>query len=124
MSKTGIFYDTIKFYCNKGLIPNVSRDQQNRRRFDEQDIAWMKSLSCLKKCGMSIVEMKQYVKYCQAGAKTIPERQMMLTRKLHDLQQTMAEITASMNFIKSKQKFYQDVLAGKREYYSNLVKKS
>lgn len=52
--ETGMTYQGLKFYCNEGLIPNVKRDSINRRIFDEHDIAWIKSLSCLRKCGMSI----------------------------------------------------------------------
>ncbi len=42
----------------KGLVPNVKRDKNNRRVFDAHDIAWIKDLVCLKKCGMCIQEMK------------------------------------------------------------------
>lgn len=47
-------YQTLKFYCNQRLVPNVKRDSNNRRIFDERDVAWIKNLSCLKRCGMSI----------------------------------------------------------------------
>lgn len=49
-------YQALKFYCNVGLIPNVKRDKNNRRIFDEKDLKWIKDLVCLKKCGMSIQE--------------------------------------------------------------------
>ena len=39
--KTGLAYETLKFYCNQGLVPNVKRDKQNRRIFDDRDIAWL-----------------------------------------------------------------------------------
>ena len=26
--KTGLSYETLKFYCNQGLVPNVKRDKQ------------------------------------------------------------------------------------------------
>ena len=29
-------YQALKFYCNEGLIPNVKRDKNNRRIFDEK----------------------------------------------------------------------------------------
>lgn len=58
--QTNLTYETLKFYCNEGLIPNVKRDSHNYRIFDERDIEWIKSLSCLKKCGMGIKEMKHY----------------------------------------------------------------
>lgn len=71
--ETGMTYQGLKFYCNEGLIPNVKRDNINRRIFDERDIAWIKSLSCLKNCGMTLQEMKEYTKLCLEGASTIPE---------------------------------------------------
>lgn len=52
-------YQTLKFYCNEGLVPNVKRDANNRRVFDEHDVKWLKELICLKKCDMSIQEMKE-----------------------------------------------------------------
>ena len=55
---TQMNYEALKFYCNQGLVPNVKRDKNNRRVFDAHDIAWIKDLVCLKKCGMSIQEMK------------------------------------------------------------------
>ena len=47
--ETNMPYETLKFYCNVGLVPNVKRNRNNYRVFDDKDIAWIKSLSCLKK---------------------------------------------------------------------------
>ena len=49
--ETGMTYQALKFYCNEGLVPNVKRDKNNRRVFDARDIAWINSLTRLKKCG-------------------------------------------------------------------------
>ena len=38
-----------------------------RRIFDEHDVKWIKDLTCLKKCGMSIQEMKEYFASVFAG---------------------------------------------------------
>lgn len=46
---TGMTYETLKYYCNEGLIPNVKRNKNNYRVFDDRDVAWIESLSCLKK---------------------------------------------------------------------------
>ena len=59
--ETGMTYQALKFYCNEGLVPNVKRDKNNRRVFDKRDVAWISSLTCLKKCGMSIQVMKDYL---------------------------------------------------------------
>lgn len=117
---TGLSYDTLKFYTNEGLIPNVKRNENNYRIFDENNINWIKNLSCLKKCGMSIKEMKTYIKLCQIGKSTIKERQEILNNKKIDLENQIKEIQKSIDFINWKQNFYEDVLNGKRKYFSYL----
>lgn len=121
-NKTGLTYDTLKFYCNEGLVPNVKRDKNNYRVFNDKDIAWINSLSCLKSCGMSIFEMKKYLNLCLGGEATIPERQKILDVKLIELENKKNEIQESINYIHWKQGFYSDVLSGKTKYYSNLVR--
>lgn len=119
--ETGMTYQSLKFYCNEGLIPNVKRDSINRRIFDDRDIAWIKSLTCLKNCGLSIQEMKEYTKLCLEGESTIPQRKAMLAEKRVQLQENIAALMASVEYIDKKQEFYDEVLEGKREYFSNLI---
>lgn len=119
--ETGMTYQGLKFYCNEGLVPNVKRDSLNRRIFDEHDIAWIKSLSCLKNCGMGIQEMKEYTQLCLEGASSIPQRQAILNEKKAQLEENIAALLASVDYINKKQEFYEEVLAGKREYFSNLL---
>lgn len=114
-------YQTLKFYCNQGLVPNVKRDKNNRRVFDERDIAWVKSLICLKKCGMSIDEMRLYLELCFKGEESIPERKAMLAEKRARLLDRIVELEASVDYIDWKQGFYDDVLSGRVEYVSNLL---
>lgn len=119
--KTGLTYDALKFYCNEGLVPNVKRDKNNYRIFDDKDIEWINSLSCLKNCGMSIAEMKEYMALCLKGISSIPERKKILDGKLRELENKKEEIQDSIDYIHWKHKFYDDVLAGKKEYFSNLI---
>ena len=119
--KADMTYQTLKFYCNQGLVPNVKRDHNNRRVFDERDLKWIQDLVCLKKCGMSIQEMKAYLDLCLQGPATIPQRKEMLTQKQEALRRTIQELEASAAYIDWKQAFYDDVLAGRRPYVSNLI---
>lgn len=120
-AQTGLHYETLKFYCNQGLVPNVKRDGQNRRVFDDRDIAWIKSLNCLKNCNMGIQEMKEYLTLCLQGASTIPERKEILDAKRRQLEAERRRIEESIAYIDWKQGFYDDVLSGKTEYHSNLT---
>ena len=118
---TNMTYENLKFYCNEGLVPNVKRDRRNYRVFDEHDIKWIQSLNCLKSCGMSIAEMKQYLAMCMEGEGTIPERKVILAEKKETLLQSITELQKAVAYIDWKQRFYDDVLSGKTAYYSNLV---
>ena len=109
--KTGLSYDTLKYYCNEGLIPHVKRDKNNYRVFDENDIAWINSLSCLKNCDMTINEMKEYLQLCLKGEETISERQRILEKKLKKLEHKVQKINESIDFIHWKQNFYEDILS-------------
>ncbi|MCI9111404.1 MAG: MerR family transcriptional regulator [Eubacterium sp.] len=117
-------YETLKFYCNKGLVPNVKRDNNNYRIFDENDVAWIKSLICLKNCGMSIQEMKEYLDLCLDGPSTIPQRKIILDKKREELLGKVSVLQKSIDYIDWKQGFYDDVLSGKTEYISNLINTS
>ena len=119
--ETDMTYQALKFYCNEGLVPNVKRDKNNRRVFDERDVAWIKSLTCLKKCGMSIQEMKEYLDLCLQGERTIPQRKAMLAVKQAALRETIQQLQESVAYIDWKQNFYDEVLSGKRPYESNLT---
>lgn len=119
--ETGLTYQALKFYCNEGLVPNVKRDSNNRRVFDERDVKWIKDLTCLKKCGMSIQEMKEYLDLCLQGEPTIPQRKQMLAQKQEALRSSIQELEDSIAFIDWKQNFYDEVLSGKRPYISNLI---
>lgn len=119
--KVGMTYETLKYYCNEGLIPNVKRDKNNYRIFDDNNVAWIKSLTCLKKCNMSIEEMKEYLTLCLIGESTIPQRQAILAVKKEQLLKEMSDLQESLDFLNWKENFYNDVLSGKTKYFSNLI---
>ena len=122
--KTGMTYENLKFYCNQGLVPNVKRDSQNRRVFDDRDIAWINSLNCLKNCNMGMGEMKEYIALCLQGEDTIPERKVILEAKQKALEAERKRIEDAIAYIQWKQGFYDDVLSGKIQYTSNLINTS
>lgn len=93
-----------------------------REDFFDVSIAWINSLNCLKNCGMSIPEMKEYIELCMVGESSIPKRKIILKNKRKRLEDELQRIKDSMDYIDWKQEFYDDVLSGKTKYYSNLIK--
>ena len=119
--KTNLNYETLRYYCNLGLVPNVKRDKNNYRLFDDRDVAWINGLQCLRKCGLSIKELQEYMELAKKGQSTILQRKAMLESKLSDLLDMKLEIDQSINYIHEKNMYYDKVLSGKIEYSSNII---
>lgn len=121
---TGLNYNTLKFYCNEGLVPNVKRDKNsNYRLFDDDDINWIKSLICLKKCNLSLKEMKKYIELCMLGKESIIERKQMLLDHKREIEEEIEALKSTLDFIDTKTNLYDKFLSGEVEYYSYLIKK-
>lgn len=91
-------------------------------RYTMRDVAWISSLTCLKKCGMSIQKMEDYLALCLQGERTIPQRKILLAQKQEALRAGIRELQDSVAYIDWKQNFYDEVLSGKRPCESNLIR--
>lgn len=117
-SITGMSYEGLKFYCNQGLVPNVQRDAQNHRMFDEASLNMIYGLGCLRKCGMGIQEMHRYIDLPMPEG--IPERKAMLAQKEAELLAQIDEIQKSIDYIHRKQQFYDDILANREPDFASV----
>lgn len=114
-------YETLRFYCNEGLVPHVKRDENNHRLFDQKDVAWIRSLLCLRACGLGIDQLKEYMGLCLQGKESIPQRKLLLAQKREQLVQEMEKIQASIAYIDNKQVYFEQILSGEVPFTSNLI---
>ena len=70
---------------------------------------------------MSIREMRHYVDLCAQGQASIPRRKAVLAEKRTALLARISELEDAVRYIDWKQGFYEDVLAGRTPYVSNLL---
>ncbi|MDS0527453.1 MerR family transcriptional regulator [Clostridium sp. SHJSY1] len=119
--KTGMTYEKLKYYCNEGLVPDIKRNKNGHRIFNDRNVAWINSLSCLKNCGMGIQEMKVYLGLCLEGQSSIPDRKVILDSKKEELLASIEKLNQAVAYIDWKQGFYNDVTSGKTPYVSNLI---
>ena len=52
--KFNISEHAVRYYSDENLIPNLKRDKNNNRIFDEEALNWIHGIICLRNCGMSI----------------------------------------------------------------------
>lgn len=66
--------------------------------------------------------MKKYVSLVYQGPQTIKARKMMLQKTKQELLKNLELISASLEFVEDKISFYDDVIDGKIEYRSEVLK--
>ena len=58
---TGISEDSIRYYEKIALLPRANRKDNGHRVYRQEDIDTMRLLSCLKKTGMPLEEMRPFL---------------------------------------------------------------
>ena len=73
---------TLRYYDKQGLLPFVERSKSGIRMFQEKDYEWLKLIECLKKSGLTLSEIKNYIFMAIRGDETIEDRlQLFLNQK-------------------------------------------
>lgn len=72
---------TLRYYDKEGLIPAVKRTAGGVRAFSDADIKALKFIQCLKSTGLTIKEIKQYVKWCAEGDVTLRQRYSLVVEQ-------------------------------------------
>lgn len=122
----GLSIPTIRYYDSQGLIPNLQRNKSGNRLFNQDNLTTINLIECLKKTGMSIKDIKQFIQWCQQGDKTIEQRQQMFHQRKKILNQKLEELQSTMEVVDFKCHYYdiaaehhseqsaKDALAGKQ----------
>ena len=72
---------TLRFYDKEGLLPFVERSPGGIRIFQDTNLEWLQIIGCMKKAGMSIRDIRQYIEQAQQGDDTIVLRLVILHRQ-------------------------------------------
>lgn len=107
----GVTASTLRYYDKEGLLPFVERSSGGIRMFRESDIEWLRVIECMKKAGMSIKDIRQYIELALKGDDTIELRLMMFRRQKEVLQQKMAEMQHTMAMVEYKCRYYETAKA-------------
>ena len=103
LTNIGIY--TLRYYEQEGLISPI-RNENNRRKYSHDDIAWITFIKRLKETGMPIKEIKKYSHLRQMGTATLQERLDMLTKHQQTLQENISQLQKHMMKLDEKIIFY------------------
>lgn len=100
---------TIRFYTDKGLVPNVQRDHNNNRLFDETSLNWLRGVKFLRDSGMSIEAIRKYVDLCLEGDSTIQTRYEIILQQKVAAEVQLEEAKKRVDYLEKKLRHYKDI---------------
>lgn len=112
-SKFNISEHTIRYYSDQNLIPELKRDKNNNRVFDENSLNWLQGVIYLRNCGMSIKSIKEYVDLCLIGDSTIVQRKNIILEQKNIIDKKIAKLQECSNYLEQKSKIYDKVISKK-----------
>lgn len=80
-AKTGLTVHTLRYYEKEGLLPFVRKSSSGLRMFSDNDLGWLSIIECLKKTGMPLKGIKQYIDWFREGDSTLPQRLEMFKQQ-------------------------------------------
>ena len=69
----GLPISTLRYYDKQGLFPEMERIS-GIRKFSEKEIEALRVIECLKRSGLEIKDIKQFMDWCVEGVATYPQR--------------------------------------------------
>ncbi|MGL5379874.1 MerR family transcriptional regulator [Clostridium sp.] len=102
----GLSTYTLRYYEKEGLLPEVKRNSNGVRVYDDSDIFWIDLIKCLKDTGMSMTEIKSIVELSLKGDSTINDRREILVNHKKTVELKIEELNKSIEKINKKLDWY------------------
>ena len=102
----GLPISTLRYYDKQGLFPNMER-VSGIRRFSEQEIEALRVIECLKKAGMEIKDIRQFMDWCSEGSSTYPQRKKLFEMQKAHMEEEIARMNRTLDMLKFKCWYYE-----------------
>ena len=112
---------TLRYYDKEGLLPFVERSPGGIRMFQESDYGWLKIISCLKKAGMPLKDIREYINLALQGDETIEQRLELFYKQREILRAQMAELQETLDTLDYKCWYYETAMKDGNEDAINAM---
>ena len=102
----GLSISTLRYYDKQGLFPNMKR-VSGIRKFSDTEIEALRVIECLKKSGLEIKDIKQFMDWCVEGASTYPQRKALFEKQRKRLEAELIHMNKVLDMLKFKCWYYE-----------------
>ena len=107
---------TLRYYDKEGLFPHLKR-VNGVRQFSESEIETLRVIDCLKKSGLEIKEIKEYMSLCSLGNITLKQRKEIFEKQKEEVLQEMEKLQKVLSMLNYKCWYYDQAIEKNDEAY-------
>ena len=107
---------TLRYYDKEGLFPHLKR-VNGVRQFSESEIETLRVIDCLKKSGLEIKEIKEYMSLCSLENTTLKQRKEIFEKQKEEVLQEMEKLQKVLSMLNYKCWYYDQAIEKKDEAY-------
>lgn len=100
---------TLRYYDKEGLFPNLVRTS-GIRRFGERELEALRVIECLKRSGLEIKDIKQFMQWCGEGSNTYPQRRELFLRQKQTVEAEIARMEKTLDMLNFKCWYYEQAM--------------
>ncbi len=104
--KTGLPAYVLRYYEKEGLLPSITRTKSGIRKFTDKDLELLGLICCLKKTGMSIKQIKDFVELSMQGDNTLKERCELLREHKENVEIRIKEMSDHLDKVSHKLEYF------------------
>lgn len=107
--------DTLRYYEKIGLISNVPRTKNGIRNYDDKTCRQIEYIKCMRKAGVEIESLIEYIKLLNEGKHTAVKRKELLELQKEKLVEKQKNISETIERLNYKLHIYDEIISGNRK---------
>lgn len=105
---------TLRYYDKEGLFPDIQRNS-GIRKFTDKEIETLHVIECLKKSGLEIKNIKQFMKWCSQGRETYGQRHSLFLKQKEAVEAEIQRLQKALDMIRFKCWYYEQAIKDQNE---------
>ena len=107
---------TLRYYDKEGLFPHLKR-VNGVRQFSEIEIETLRVIDCLKRSGLEIKYIKEYIALFSLGNATLKQRKAIFEKQKEEVLQEMEKLQKVLSMLNYKCWYYDQAIEKNDEAY-------
>lgn len=100
---------TLRYYDKEGLFPDMNRES-GIRKFSEKELEALRVIECLKKSGLEIKDIKQFMEWCVKGSETYSQRRELFLKQKEIVEAEIQRMNKALDMINFKCWYYEQAI--------------